>query len=87
MGAITKRVLFTGAGGFIGRQAVPYLLERGYEVHAVSTRPIALEGCHVHTANLLNEPDVKHLIESVRPDPSAASGMVRRAREILDVTR
>ena len=67
MGAISKRVLFTGAGGFIGRQAVPYLLERGYEVHAVSTRPIALEGCHVHTANLLNEPDVKHLIESVRP--------------------
>jgi nucleoside-diphosphate-sugar epimerase len=67
VGAITKRVLFTGAGGFIGRQALPYLLERGYEVHAVGTRPIALEGCHVHTANLMNEPDVKHLIESVQP--------------------
>ena len=64
---MTKRVLFTGAGGFIGRQAVPYLLERGYEVHAVDIRPLVLEGCQVHTANLLNESDAKRVIESVRP--------------------
>jgi nucleoside-diphosphate-sugar epimerase len=64
---MTRRVLFTGAGGFIGRQAVPHLLERGYEVHAVSTRPVALEGCDVHVANLLDTSDTKRLIESVRP--------------------
>ena len=29
-----KRVLLTGASGFIGRQAVEPLLRRGYEVHA-----------------------------------------------------
>jgi nucleoside-diphosphate-sugar epimerase len=31
----TKRVLLTGATGFIGRWAIPALLRRGYEVHAV----------------------------------------------------
>ena len=44
VGSMTKRLLFTGAGGFIGRQAAPYLLERGYEVHAVDIRPIVLKG-------------------------------------------
>lgn len=33
---MTKRVLLTGAGGFIGRQAVTLLEERGYDVHAVT---------------------------------------------------
>jgi nucleoside-diphosphate-sugar epimerase len=64
---MTKRLLFTGAGGFIGRQAAPYLLERGYEVHAVDIRPIVLEGCQVHTADLLNASGVKRVIEDVRP--------------------
>jgi nucleoside-diphosphate-sugar epimerase len=32
-----KRVLLTGATGFIGRHCLPLLLERGYEVHAVSS--------------------------------------------------
>jgi len=31
-----KRVLLTGAGGFIGTHCIAPLLERGYEVHAVS---------------------------------------------------
>jgi nucleoside-diphosphate-sugar epimerase len=30
-----KRVLVTGATGFVGRQALPFLLERGFEVHGV----------------------------------------------------
>ena len=64
---MTKRLLFTGAGGFIGRQAAPYLLEGGYEVHAVDIRPIVLEGCEVHTADLMNASDAKRLVEHVRP--------------------
>ena len=28
-----KRVLVTGANGFIGRQCLPLLLAKGYEVH------------------------------------------------------
>ena len=30
-----KRVLVTGAGGFIGRHTLTELAARGYEVHAV----------------------------------------------------
>ena len=33
-----KRVIVTGASGWIGSHALPFLVERGYEVHAV---PIA----------------------------------------------
>ncbi len=33
-----KRVLVTGATGFIGRHALPALAGRGFEVHAVSSR-------------------------------------------------
>ena len=62
-----KRLLFTGAGGFIGRRAVPYLLERGFEVHAVDVRPNDVAGCTVHTANLLDPSDIKRVISTVRP--------------------
>jgi nucleoside-diphosphate-sugar epimerase len=62
-----KRLLFTGAGGFIGRRAVPYLLERGFEVHAVDVRPLELPGCSVHTANLLDASEAHRVIEEVRP--------------------
>ena len=30
-----KKVLLTGAGGFIGRHVLPFLIKYGYEVHAV----------------------------------------------------
>ena len=33
-----KRVLLTGATGFVGRNAIAPLVAKGYEVHAVSSR-------------------------------------------------
>ncbi|MGI8566895.1 MAG: NAD-dependent epimerase/dehydratase family protein, partial [Pyrinomonadaceae bacterium] len=33
-----KKVLLTGATGFIGNYCLPLLLADGYEVHAVSSR-------------------------------------------------
>jgi len=30
-----KRVLLTGESGFIGRQTIPFLREKGYEIKAV----------------------------------------------------
>ena len=33
-----SRVLVTGAGGFIGRHALPGLVTAGHEVHAVTSR-------------------------------------------------
>ncbi len=35
-----SRVLVTGAGGFIGRHALPGLAAAGHEVHAVTSRPL-----------------------------------------------
>ena len=56
-----KRVLVTGAGGFIGRWSVPALLARGYEVHAVLSGkadrevPAELGGATLHVADLLDD--------------------------------
>jgi nucleoside-diphosphate-sugar epimerase len=65
-----KRVLVTGAGGFIGRSAVPALLRLGYEVHAVvSSRhqrsaPAELAGAVLHYADLLDNDAVDRLAAS-----------------------
>lgn len=51
-----RRVLVTGASGFIGRQALEPLLRRGFEVHAVTRRdppPHAPPKVRWHRADLL----------------------------------
>ena len=62
-----KRLLFTGAAGFIGRRAIPHLLDLGYEVHAVDVRPIDLPGCVTHTANLLDAEVIRDVVGRIRP--------------------
>jgi nucleoside-diphosphate-sugar epimerase len=68
-----KRVLVSGAGGFIGRWSVPPLLRLGYEVHAVLSGnasrevPAQLEGAKIHFADLLNDSNVDALTNEVRP--------------------
>lgn len=64
-----KRVLVTGAAGFIGRHALEPLLARGYEVHAVSSRaaPPGPARVHWHVADLLDTNATARLLESVRP--------------------
>jgi nucleoside-diphosphate-sugar epimerase len=68
-----KRVLVSGAGGFIGRWSVPALLRLGYEVHAVLSGnasrdvPAQLEGAKIHFADLLNDAHVDQLTSEVRP--------------------
>ncbi len=52
-----KRVLVTGATGFIGRHALPLLAERGYEVHAVGSAD----------ADLLDPAAVDALVDEIRP--------------------
>jgi nucleoside-diphosphate-sugar epimerase len=64
-----KRVLITGATGFIGQHCPPLLVARGYEVHAVSSRKIIANesNIHWHQIDLLNFPQMAALIAEVQP--------------------
>jgi nucleoside-diphosphate-sugar epimerase len=62
-----KRVLLTGASGFIGRHVIAPLAERGFEVHAVARNPPGWQGCVWHAADLLQPDSVGPLVEEVRP--------------------
>ena len=69
---VRKRVLVTGASGFIGRWSVPPLIAASYDVHAVihsgpGKIPEPLRGAEVHTADLLDARAVEALIGAVRP--------------------
>jgi len=52
-----RRVLVTGASGFVGRAAVPALSARGFEVHAASREQ----------ADLLDPDAAQELIDAARP--------------------
>ena len=62
-----KQVLVTGASGCVGRHVLPLLVERGWTVHAVSSREIAPEhGVEWHRSDLLDSRQVVDLVERVR---------------------
>jgi nucleoside-diphosphate-sugar epimerase len=65
-----KRILVTGASGFLGRHALAPLHRLGFEVHAVSSKP--REGfdpaqAHWHQADLLDAGQARAIMGSVRP--------------------
>ena len=66
-----KRVLVTGASGFIGRHVLAPLVERGYDVHGTrSTAGVPAEapaGVTWHTADLLDRSAATDLVARVRP--------------------
>ncbi len=64
-----KKVLVTGASGFIGRHCLPVLESLGYEVHAVSSKPAPQDSSAVrwHTADLLKSEQSAALMARVRP--------------------
>ncbi|MEA2391974.1 MAG: dTDP-L-rhamnose 4-epimerase [Solirubrobacteraceae bacterium] len=65
-----SRALVTGAGGFIGRQALAALVARGFEVHAadVAEPPADASGdVHWHRADLLDADGARALLEDVAP--------------------
>jgi nucleoside-diphosphate-sugar epimerase len=58
---VIRRVLVTGAGGFVGRSILRPLLRRGFEVHAVARRlpapgggEVSTDGVRWHAADLLD---------------------------------
>lgn len=64
-----RRVLLTGASGFIGRHCVEPLLRRGFEVVAVSSRelPPALPGVRWLAADLLAPGAAAAVVDAVEP--------------------
>lgn len=66
-----KRVLLTGAGGFVGRHCLHALLAQGYQVGAVASRkhapPPALPGVHWYSADLLDREQISALLAEARP--------------------
>lgn len=65
-----KRVLVTGASGFIGRHCLPLLVDKGYEVHAVARRRPAWQSdpeISWHESDLLQPGSVSSLLQRVQP--------------------
>lgn len=64
-----KTVMLTGASGFIGHHCIPYLIKRGYEVHALTSRKNPQSDRRVtwHSIDLLNHDQVRLAIESICP--------------------
>ena len=69
-GAATKRVLLTGATGFIGHHCLGPLLALNYEVHAVSSKSPPTSGSTFvqwHQADLLEREAIAPLVREVQP--------------------
>ena len=64
-----KRVLITGASGFIGRHCLDAMAIKDYDVHAVSRRPPESTNAAVtwHQADLLDYSQIAPLLDKVQP--------------------
>lgn len=62
------RAIVTGGSGFIGQHCLSLLLKKGYEVHAVSSRPYAnTPDVHWHQLDLLDSAQTKSFLRNVKP--------------------
>jgi nucleoside-diphosphate-sugar epimerase len=64
---VSRRVLVTGASGFVGRRTLAPLVERGFEVHAVVRRTPAGDepGVHTHAVDLLDDNARRALVQGL----------------------
>lgn len=64
-----SRVLVTGANGFVGRNALRFLVEHGHDVVAVSSRAgLSRDDVEWRTVDLLVEDEARRLVRDIRPD-------------------
>ncbi len=66
---MTKTVLLTGSTGFVGRQAVAFLIAKGYEVHAISSKNVVSHNASVieHQCNLFDAEAIEQLVKKIKP--------------------
>ncbi len=64
---MTKRVLVTGASGFIGRHSPAALAARGFDVHAVHATGTPEAPATWHRVDLHDREQVARLLDDVRP--------------------
>ncbi|OQX09805.1 MAG: epimerase [Desulfobulbaceae bacterium A2] len=65
----SKRVLVTGAAGFVGRHCLPILLSKGFDIHAadVVIPENNIYGVNWHDIDLLDTQKTNELIETIHP--------------------
>lgn len=65
-----KKILVTGASGFVGNHTLPLLLARGYEVHAVTSGLVKESHDQLiwHHCNLLDVTSIEKLCHEVQGD-------------------
>ncbi len=65
-----KKVLLTGANGYIGSSTIKFLTGQGYIVHAVTSKPVVEKSSDnfvYHQADLLSRKETSALIRKIRP--------------------
>lgn len=63
-----KKVLLTGATGFIGRHSIPFLLAEGYEIHAIARNNQSFPPTvHVHQVDLCDDHQIIKLLNVIKP--------------------
>jgi|WetSurMetagenome_2_1015567.scaffolds.fasta_scaffold00022_41 nucleoside-diphosphate-sugar epimerase len=66
----TKKILVTGAGGFIGRHSIPILERHGYEIHGLhygDAPTPKIKSVKWHVVNLLERGVIGPLISGIKP--------------------
>lgn len=64
-----KKVIVTGASGFIGKHALSFLINKGYEVHGIYYSKIIdnIPNIIWHKANLLDPSETQALFDEIKP--------------------
>ena len=65
---MSKKVLITGATGLIGKEAIPFLIEEGFDIYAISTKTINDNTIHWLTFDLFDEIFLKKVFEEIKPE-------------------
>jgi len=68
VGSTRRRVLLTGATGFLGVHTIRPLLDAGYEVHALARTPGVDPHVSWHSADLLDDRQAAALVAELAPD-------------------